>query len=114
MKVMIAGSKSSKDLDFVEWYMSVLHSAEPIDRIIFLSPAISGDYKAAKDWACRNHINHVEYPSPEEKFIEYEGAPDLCLRFETSGDISKTSEYIIAIAKNRGIPILEPPQKVDE
>jgi hypothetical protein len=110
---MLAGTRKGGDADFVKWYLGVIHHATPIERLIFMTPAKSGDYKAAKKWACQNQIDHVEYPQPDVMFVEkYEKEEiDLCLCFRASYRNGTTSSRIRNIAMDKEMSILEAPQQ---
>lgn len=115
MKVMLAGTKSGGDPGFVKWYLDVIHHATPIDRLIFMTPAKSGDYKAAREWACQNQIDHVEYPEPDVRFVEkYEKDIDLCLCFQASYRQGTTSSRIRNIAMDKELSLLDAPQNTSK
>lgn len=112
MRMMIAGSGGAGDPGFVKWYLGVIHHATSIDRLIFMVPASSGDYKAAKEWASKNKVDHVEYPEVHAKFLKYEKeGVDVCLCFKASYMNGRTSSRIKNLAVDQEISILEAPQE---
>lgn len=110
MNILVTGSRVSNDPGFVKWYLGIIHHSSPIKRLIFMSPTTGGTYKAAKEWATENRVNHVEYPEASEVFLKCEKEEiDLCLAFPGTYTQGFNSWKAKTLAADSGISILEPP-----
>lgn len=79
VNIIFLGSNQGNNSDFIFWYLDILNNSSPISKLIFLTYAVAGDYKAAVRWAKARKVSYSEYSGPQLFNPEYEPDISFCL-----------------------------------